>query len=73
MVTVRTIIALVITNNWVLFQLDINNVFLYGTLDESVCMFLPQGYHTKGDTRLWTLLKCLYGLKQSLRKWNEKL
>ncbi|XP_052619763.1 uncharacterized mitochondrial protein AtMg00810-like [Lactuca sativa] len=36
-------------------------------------MSLPQGYHTKGDTRVCKLVKSLYGLKQAPRKWNEKL
>ncbi|XP_071694856.1 uncharacterized mitochondrial protein AtMg00820-like [Rutidosis leptorrhynchoides] len=31
MITVRCILNLVVQNNWTLFQLDINNAFLYGS------------------------------------------
>lgn len=73
MVTIRIVIDLAVNKNWTLFQLDINNAFLYGNLDEDVYMTLPQGYFTKNDTRVCKLLKSLYGLKQAPRKWNERL
>ncbi|KAI3688864.1 hypothetical protein L2E82_46759 [Cichorium intybus] len=73
MVTVRIVVNLAVNNNWTLFQLDINNAFLYGNLDEDVYMTLPQGYFTKEDKRVCKLSKSLYGLKQAPRKWNERL
>ena len=69
-VTVRIVITLAVNKNWNLYQFDINNAFLYGNLEEDVYMTLPQGYHTEGDTRVCKLLRSLYGLKQSPRKWN---
>ncbi|GJW68797.1 ribonuclease H-like domain-containing protein [Tanacetum coccineum] len=60
-------------NNWLVFQLDINNGFLYGDLVEDVYMSLLYGYSDKNDTRVCKLVKSLYGLKQAPRKWNEKL
>lgn len=41
LVTVRIFLALVVANSWPLHQLDINNVFLHGSLDEEVYMNAP--------------------------------
>nr|GEU91504.1 ribonuclease H-like domain-containing protein [Tanacetum cinerariifolium] len=60
-------------SGWSLFQMDINNVFLYGDLEETVYMTLPLGYFLDNETKVCKLNKSLYGLKQSLRQWNAKL
>ncbi|GKA75309.1 ribonuclease H-like domain-containing protein [Tanacetum coccineum] len=49
MSTVRCVIALSVTNNWPLFQLDVNNAFLYGDLDEEIYMTIPQGFVNKDN------------------------
>ncbi|GJW10403.1 ribonuclease H-like domain-containing protein [Tanacetum coccineum] len=72
-VTVRCVINLVVQNNWFIFQLDVNNAFLYGDLDETVYMSLPEGFFNPGDKRVCRLKKSLYGLKQAPRQWNAKL
>nr|KAJ0195950.1 hypothetical protein LSAT_V11C700347840 [Lactuca sativa] len=71
-VTVRVCLTLAIHHAWPLYQLDINNAFLYGDPSENVYMQLPEGYHSKKDNRVCRLIKSLYGLKQAPRKWNEK-
>nr|XP_043624691.1 uncharacterized protein LOC122596185 [Erigeron canadensis] len=73
MVTVRCLLNLAVQNKWKLFQIDINNVFLYGNLNEDVYMDLPDGYFGKQDGKVCKLVKSLYGLKQAPRQWNEKL
>nr|GEW90918.1 ribonuclease H-like domain-containing protein [Tanacetum cinerariifolium] len=72
-VTIRCLINLVVQNSWTLYQMDVNNAFLYGDLNETVYMSLPPSYFPKDETRVCKLNKSLYRLKQTLRKWNSKL
>ncbi|GKC99795.1 putative RNA-directed DNA polymerase [Tanacetum coccineum] len=50
-VTVRCVINLAVQYDWSIFQLDVNNAFLYGDLDETVYMSLPEGFFNPGDNR----------------------
>ncbi|GJV03139.1 ribonuclease H-like domain-containing protein [Tanacetum coccineum] len=49
MVTVKCLLNLVVSSSWSVFQLDVNNAFLYGDLIETVYMKLPEGYYPTGD------------------------
>ncbi|GJR05694.1 ribonuclease H-like domain-containing protein [Tanacetum coccineum] len=74
MSTVRCFIALFVINSWPLFQLDINNAFLYGDIDEDIYMTIPKGFASKdNNNKVCKLVKSFYRLKQAPRKWNEKL
>lgn len=44
MVIVRSVIALVVIRNWTIFQLDVNNAFWHGDLNECVFMMPSEGY-----------------------------
>ncbi|GJU04488.1 ribonuclease H-like domain-containing protein [Tanacetum coccineum] len=58
---------------WHLYQLDVNNDFLYGDLVEDIYMCLPQGYDNVDKSKVCIFTKSLYGLKQASRQWNAKL
>nr|GEX56304.1 BTB/POZ domain-containing protein At5g48800 [Tanacetum cinerariifolium] len=50
-VTVRYLINLDVQSGWSLFQMDINNAFLYGDLNESFYMTLHLGYFSVDETK----------------------
>ncbi|GKD17838.1 ribonuclease H-like domain-containing protein [Tanacetum coccineum] len=73
MSTVRCLIDLVVQKDWKLYQMDVNNAFLYGDLYEDVYLIPPPGFMDKNDNRVCKLKRSLYGLKQAPRQWNHKL
>ncbi|GKA48096.1 ribonuclease H-like domain-containing protein, partial [Tanacetum coccineum] len=67
MITVRCLLNIVVSMSWPVFQLDVNNAFLYGDLEEVVYMKPPEGYFPS-DNKVYRLKKSLYGLKQAPRQ-----
>nr|GEX88737.1 hypothetical protein [Tanacetum cinerariifolium] len=47
--TVRCLLSLAVQNEWDIYQIDINNVFLYGDLIEEVYMLPPPGFFDPSD------------------------
>jgi len=64
--TIRLVLSLAVSRNWSLRQLDVQNAFLHGYLDEEVYMKQPPGYDDKSKPNyIFRLDKALYGLKQA--------
>nr|GEX64107.1 hypothetical protein [Tanacetum cinerariifolium] len=71
--TVRVLISIAIAKQWPLHQLDINNAFLHGYIDEEIYMLLPEGYTKAKPGQVCKLNRSLYGLKHASRQWNQEL
>jgi hypothetical protein len=72
--TVWILLALAALENWDIKALNVKIAYLYGSLDEEICMDQPEGYIKKGQERkVCQLLKSLYGLKQSALQWNKEI
>ncbi|KAL0437506.1 UNVERIFIED_CONTAM: Retrovirus-related Pol polyprotein from transposon RE1 [Sesamum radiatum] len=71
-VTVRLFLALTAAHSWPLQQIDVNNAFLHGYLDEDLYMTPPEGYVVPPGL-VCKLERSLYGLKQASRQWNAEL
>ncbi|KAL0373398.1 UNVERIFIED_CONTAM: Retrovirus-related Pol polyprotein from transposon RE1 [Sesamum radiatum] len=68
----RLLLAVASSNNWPIHQVDINNAFLYGSLDEEIYLSAPDGYRI-ATGKVCKLRRSLYGLKQASRQWNLEL
>jgi len=68
------VLSLAYSRGWDMRQIDIQNAFLHGYLDEEVYMTQPPGFsHPSLPNHVCKLQKALYGLKQAPRAWFARL
>lgn len=71
--TVLCLLAISAIKGGKLHQMDVDNAFLHGDLDEEVFTKTPQGMKFLHDSLVCELHKSLYGLKQVPQQWFGKL
>jgi hypothetical protein len=72
--TIHLVFSLAVSYGWNLRQLDVQNAFLHGNLEEEVFMRQPPGYESKTHPYfICKLDKALYGLKQASGAWYSRL
>ena len=55
------------------YKVDVTSAYLYGKLEDTIYMKLPEGMDVKGQGDCLRLLKGIPGLKQSGRCWNAEV
>ncbi|KAK0579819.1 hypothetical protein LWI29_031937 [Acer saccharum] len=72
--TIRVLLSTAVSRGWSLRQLDVNNAFLQGHLDENVFMVQPPGFKDPAlPLHVCHLKKAIYDLKQAPRAWYNEL
>ncbi|GJT61683.1 retrovirus-related pol polyprotein from transposon TNT 1-94 [Tanacetum coccineum] len=71
---IRIFLAYVAHKSFTVFQMDMKNAFLHGTLKEDVYVCQPEGFmDADHPSHVYKLKKALYGLKQAPRAWYDEL
>ena len=74
--SIQTVLALAARHDWEIHQVDVKSAYLNGEfeVDEVIYMHQPPGFPISDQPgKVLCLRRPLYGLKQSSRRWYEKL
>ncbi|GJT97371.1 putative ribonuclease H-like domain-containing protein [Tanacetum coccineum] len=71
---IRLFLAYASFMGFLVYQMDVKNTFLYGTIEEEVYVTQPPGFKDLDHPdKVYKMVKALYGLHQALRAWYETL
>jgi len=73
MTSVRIFLSVAVAKGWELHQMDVNNAFLHGDMNEEVYITVPPGFMVVSPNKVCRLRKSLYELRQAPRQWFAKL
>ncbi|KAF3663559.1 hypothetical protein FXO38_10576 [Capsicum annuum] len=69
--TIRTILTIAVQKSWPLYQIDVNNFFLQGKLQEDIYITQPPGYESSAHPDyVYHLKMAIYGLRQAPKAWD---
>lgn len=72
--SIRAMLAFAAKENLAIQQIDIKTAFLNSPIEEEVYVEQPEGFLISGrETYVCKLKRCLYGLKQASRAWNQHI
>ncbi|GJX58725.1 putative ribonuclease H-like domain-containing protein [Tanacetum coccineum] len=71
---IRLFLAYASFMGFLVYQMDVKSVFLYGTIEEEVYVTQPPGFKDPNHPdKVYKVVKVLYGLHQAPRAWYETL
>nr|GEV33834.1 hypothetical protein [Tanacetum cinerariifolium] len=71
---IRLFLAYASFMGFIMYQMDVNSAFLYGTIEEEVYVCQPPGFEDPDHPdKVYKVGKALYGLHQAPKAWYETL